>query len=98
MAAGPFEGLGPTVVEYIFAHRMRFEEKRHHADRRTGIVLEHDMLRQPTGAPGCTAGLLERQKKPVVEEGIVGLARGRWQQTIPDTRRNRGCGRMDLGV
>ncbi|MNW14463.1 hypothetical protein D3C71_2126930 [compost metagenome] len=50
MAAGAFEGLGPAVVEDIFAHGMGFEEQRQEADGGAGFVLHEDVLRLPAGA------------------------------------------------
>jgi hypothetical protein len=48
-AAAARVGVGPAVVEDIFAERVGFQIAGHAASELTLIVLEQEMLRQPTG-------------------------------------------------
>ena len=60
VAAGALIGLGPAVVEDVFALRMRFQIAGHDAEDGAVGGLGDQVLRLPAGPRGGRAGCFER--------------------------------------
>ena len=57
--ARPLEGIGPAVIEHIFALRMGLEIKRHGCLKHAIGIGHHKRARLPTGAGADRAGFFQ---------------------------------------
>ena len=80
--AGALIGVGPAMVEDVFAHGMALQVAGH--DRRRAAVgaVEHEVLAEPAGLARGRAGFLQRPEEIVRQERVVGLA-GRVGAGVP---------------
>ena len=72
--AGPLPGVGPGMVEDVFAVGMALEIKRRDGGRAPVRAVEDEMLRQPAMLAGNAARALEGGKEIVGNEGVVAPA------------------------
>jgi len=70
LAAGALEGLGPAVIEHVFALAVGLQVRGHHREN-AGVVLDHEVPGSPAGAGGGGAGVLQRRKKSVRGERVM---------------------------
>ncbi len=80
--AGAFIGVGPAVVEDVFAHGMAFQVAGHDRGRPAVGAVEHQVLAEPAGLAGGRAGFLQRPQEIVRQKRVVGLA-GRVGAGVP---------------
>ena len=71
--AGALVGVGPGMVEHIFALAVALEIGRRRGDEAARGVFDDDMGGDPAGAPTHRARLLEREKEGVGDERIEPL-------------------------
>ncbi len=69
-AAGAVIGLGPAVVEHIFALAVGFDVERRGGEDGPGAILDHQVLRQPAGLAPDRSGLLQRVQKGVADKRV----------------------------
>ena len=72
--AGALVGVGPGVVEHIFALAVALEIAGRGGDDPPARVLDHDMRRRPARSPADRARRLQRVQKGVRDERIEPLA------------------------
>ena len=70
-AAGALEGVGPAVVEHIFALAVGLEIGRRGGEQVGRIVLDEDRRRSPARALADAPRFLERRQEGVADEGIA---------------------------
>ena len=70
-------GLGPTVVEDIFALAMGLQVGRRRRDEPAAGIFHEHMRGRPAGTPAHRTRLLQRKEKRMRDEGIESLAVGR---------------------
>ena len=98
-AAGAQIGVGPAMVEDIFALAVRFQIARHAGDQRSRRILEEKMLRQPAGLARGGAAVLQRAEKSMRDEWVIEPRRRGWvglraaRAGIPVGRRHIGDAR-----
>ena len=63
--------MGPAVVKHILALGMPFEIKRHRRQKTARVILDHDVLRQPSGLRGDRAGDFQRMQEVIGQKRIV---------------------------
>ena len=73
--SGTATGIGPAVIEHVFAQAVGLEIARHDGERRPVIVFEDEMLSKPAGLARCRSRFFQGEQESVIHEGIVGLAR-----------------------
>ncbi len=99
--AGALEGIGPAVVEDIFALAVVLEVGGQGAEQRPVRVLQQQVLAEPAGLGGRAARFLQRGEEGVADKGIVGKMRilpGGAGKAPPVVRRNIGERRLDADV
>jgi hypothetical protein len=64
------EGVGPGVVEYVFATRMGFQIERGGCDQPT-IAPQRQIMRRPTRLGRGAARFVQRAQKRVPQKGLV---------------------------
>ena len=74
LAAGALIGVGPGVVEDVFALAVRLEVGRRGGDEPAAGVLDDHMGRRPARAPADRARLLQRAQERVGDERVEALA------------------------
>jgi len=74
--AGALIGIGPAMVEDIFALAVALQEAGCCGQELTGIVLDEEIGRRPAGAAAGAAALLQRHEEFMADEGIVPVERG----------------------
>ena len=72
--AGALKGIGPVPVEDVLAVGMALEIERGAAEQAAFRILEHEVLRQPTGLRGGRAALLQGTQKGMADERVVARA------------------------
>ncbi len=72
LAPRPLIGVGPGVVEDVFALAVGLQIERHHRRHPARLVLHRQVLRAPTSALHRAAGLLGDIQEVVGHEGIAG--------------------------
>ena len=70
-AAGALIGVGPGVIENIFAVGMRFQIAGHAGGDAASCVLQNEMLRQPAGRARRRSALFQRVQKGMADERVV---------------------------
>ena len=68
--AGAVIGIGPGMVEDIFAHGMGLEIAGRGAEELFRVVLDQHMHGRPAGLCTDAAGILERREEGVRDEGV----------------------------
>ena len=90
--AGPLVGVGPAVVEDIFALAVALEIAGHGAEQVAVRVLHEEMVTEPAGLGRGRAGFLERRQIGMRDERIVSRPRCVWRR-----RSMRPALRSDIG-
>ena len=81
-SAGAFKGVGPAMVEDIFAHGVALQVAGHDRGRLAVGAVEHQVLAEPAALARRRARFLQRPQKVVRQERVGGLA-GRVGAGIP---------------
>ena len=77
-------GIGPAVIEDIFALAVAFGIGRQGTHQPPARALDHQRHRLPAAAPADAAGFLEQRQEGVADKGIPAVG-----QRIPLVRRQR---------
>ena len=75
-SAGALVGIGPAMVEDIFALAVALQEAGRRRQELASIVLDEEIGRRPAGAAAGAAALLQRHEEFMADEGIVPVERG----------------------
>ncbi len=68
--AGPFQRVGPAMIEHILAVAVRLRIHRRNRDDRPGLVAQHRVLRQPPRPAVGRPAILHRAQEGVADERV----------------------------
>jgi hypothetical protein len=90
VSAGALEGVGPAVIEDIFALAVGLEIGRRRGEQRPVLAFDQDRRRSPAAALADAARFFQRGEKGVTEEGVA-----RSGQRVPAPGIDGGDARRD---
>ena len=67
-----FKGVGPVVIKHIFTLGMSFEIHRHCTNQFMIVILQQQMLGEPSGLSRAGATFLEGMKESIREKRVGG--------------------------